>query len=83
MKYEQIAKNIVQSAVNKHLKQEIKEHCQREAVSQARAWLKRNKTSINTIVKTEVSRILELKKDQVAKAAAAAIRVKSPIARYY
>ena len=82
MKYEEIAKGIVASAVKTHLRVQIKEHCQKAAKREAETWLKKNRTSLNTIIKAEVTRLMDAKKDDVAKAAAAAVTISSPVRRY-
>ena len=85
MKYDDVAKSIVASAIKTHLKVQIKEHCQKVAKKEAEAWLKKNRTGINTIIKAEVTRLMDSKREEVAKAAAAAVTIKSPVRRnrYY
>ena len=83
MRYEKIAESIIASAVKTHLRQQIKEHCRLAAKSKAKAWLRKNKKSLEDAIGLQVDKVLNAQKETVIKAAASAISLRSPIKRGY
>lgn len=81
MNYEKIAEGVIKSAVQKHLRNELRQHCARTAKLKATEWLKKNRRSIDEAIGKAVDARLNKEKEVVVKLAAAGIQIKAPVRR--
>lgn len=77
MNYESIANSVIKSAVNNHLRHELRAHCQRAAKAKASAWLRKNRKRLNAAIQVLVDKKLDAEIPNVVRRAANCVRVRA------
>ena len=83
MNYEKLAESVITSAVNKHLRDELRQHCAKVAKAQATSWLVKNRSKIASSIGIAVEQKLNAELKGVVAAAAKNVVVRAPVKRRY
>ena len=85
MNYDKIAQNVIQSAVQKHLRTELTKHVEASAKAKATAWFKKNKRVIEEAVAKQVEAKMKAELPNIISKSVSAISIQAPRKRnsYY